>query len=151
MIFDSMKNILKYSGVSANFKTAAEFISKTDFSQLDDGRYEVDGKNVYCMVQTPALKPSDKIKWEAHRNYADIQVGIISGEACESIPLDELKDWEEYNPEWDCVYAKDQISGTYLKLDKGMFAVFFPWDGHKPCIKDGALENGKKAVIKVKI
>ena len=51
MIFDTLENIKNYEGLGRVY-TALEFLAKTDFSQMELGRYELDGDNIFYMVQT---------------------------------------------------------------------------------------------------
>ena len=50
MIFDTLENIKNYEGLGRVY-TALEFLAKTDFSQMELGRYELDGDNIFYMVQ----------------------------------------------------------------------------------------------------
>ena len=50
MIFDTLKNIDNYKGLGRVY-TALEFLKETDFNKMDLGRYELDGDNIYYMVQ----------------------------------------------------------------------------------------------------
>lgn len=151
MIFDTVDNIMKYAAISDNFRKAAEFIAKTDLASLTPGKYEIDGTNAYCVIQEPELKEKAEIRWEAHRYYADIQLGIDDGEGSEYLPLGDIKSWDEYISAWDAVYSPEMPDGVMLPIRKGCFAVFFPEDAHRPCIKLGESSKGHKAVIKVKM
>ena len=51
MIADVLKNRQIYSAISPRIKTALEYISKTDFSSMEPGRYELDGSNMFALVQ----------------------------------------------------------------------------------------------------
>ena len=45
-----LENIKNYEGLGRVY-TALEFLSKTDFNSMDLGRYELDGDNIFYMVQ----------------------------------------------------------------------------------------------------
>ena len=77
MIFDTLENIKNYEGLGRVY-TALEFLAKTDFSQMELGRYELDGGNILYMVQTYETDP-DKTISEAHKKYIDIQF-MVDGE-----------------------------------------------------------------------
>lgn len=149
MILDNVKNIKLYN-LDGNFKTAFDFIVKTDLNTLPVGKTEVDGKNVYVAV-SEYLTKLDEGDFEAHDNYADIQI-ILSG--------NEIMDWcerkdcfntTEYNAEKDVVKMNTNASYTRLKVKTGQFAIFFPEDAHRPNMSDGEQKQIKKAVVKVKI
>ena len=52
-----------------------------------------------------------------------------------------------YNAKEDITFYTDKAA-LYFKLTPGKFAVFFPEDGHAPCIGQGKI---KKAIAKVRI
>ena len=71
MIFDRIENVNNYKGLGRLY-TALEFMAKTDFTQIPIGKYELDGDNIYYMVQQYDTNP-DKTVAEAHKKYIDIQ------------------------------------------------------------------------------
>ena len=80
------------------------------------------------------------------RLYADIQIALTQGETIDVAPVATLGDWDEYNQQSDIVFTGDTAPCVELPLHKGTFAVFFPWDAHKPCLGEGTT---KKIVVKV--
>jgi hypothetical protein len=77
MIFDTLKNIDNYKGLGRVY-TALEFLAKTDFNTMELGRYELDGDNIFYMVQSYDTDPEKTIS-EAHKKYIDIQF-MVKGE-----------------------------------------------------------------------
>ena len=57
MIIDSLKNAGLYYGMNSRLKSAFEFLQNTDFEKMEPGRYEIDGANVYAMIQQYETKP----------------------------------------------------------------------------------------------
>ena len=55
----------------------------------------------------------------------------------------------EYNAEKDITKYGDTKPQTYVTVAPGQFAIFFPQDGHAPCIIEE--EEIKKAIFKVKV
>ena len=54
---------------------------------------------------------------------------------------------EEYNAEKDITFYKG-LAKDYLTITPGMFAIFFPQDGHAP----GVTSDGvKKVIVKVRV
>ncbi len=78
MITDNIKNANLYTGVSPRIKQAFEYLKGTDLAALPVGRIELDGKNLYVMVQEYTSKTPDQGKWEAHQRYIDLQY-IVKG------------------------------------------------------------------------
>jgi YhcH/YjgK/YiaL family protein len=103
------------------------------------------------MIQRYPTKDKADALFEAHKDYIDIQA-IIDGEETIGYALTEtLQDVvQPYKPDVT-KYADPQIF-TEVKLAKGMFAIFYPDDAHKPCYdyRDGK-SNVHKLVVKVKV
>jgi YhcH/YjgK/YiaL family protein len=149
MILDKIENSSKYFPLEAGFEKGFKYLTETDMANLTDGRYDIDGDNVFVLISSYDTKnPAEKLP-EAHRKYADIQY-MISG--CEKIGyanLEAQKITKEYNEEKDIIFY-DEIS-FYIKMDEGKFALFLPDDIHMPGIVDGEVKKVKKAVVKVKL
>ncbi len=147
MIFDTLENIKNYEGLGRVY-TALEFLSKTDFSQMELGRYELDGDNIFYMVQTYDTDPNKTIS-EAHKKYIDIQFMVDGEEIIGVAPISCEKDETEAKPENDVWFYECKTEP--LTLFKGSFMVLYPNDLHCPGV---AVENAKtcrKVVVKVKV
>ncbi|MBQ3573317.1 MAG: YhcH/YjgK/YiaL family protein [Clostridia bacterium] len=146
MIIDTFENITNYKGAGRVY-TALEFAAKTDFLSMPLGKYELDGKNIFYMVQEYDTKPFANVA-EAHDKYIDIQF-IVSGEeiigyaprCCDKKLLEE-------HPEDD--YSLFECKVEFLELFKGNFMVFYPNDIHSPGIMKNAPVPCKKVVFKIK-
>ena len=145
MICDSLENLGRYRCLGESFARVIDALEARDLFALADGRCDVDEKN-YFSVSQPALKPREGSRYEAHRLYADIQIALAEGETIDVAPVSALSDWDEYNEQSDIVFTGDTAPCVELPLHKGTFAVFFPWDAHKPCLGEGTT---KKLVAKV--
>jgi len=55
----------------------------------------------------------------------------------------------EYNEQNDIIFYEGDKS--FIKVDEGMFAIFFPSDVHMPGIKCKEKAYVKKVVVKVKV
>ena len=51
MIYDNMKNCENYYGVHKYFKEAFDFITKAVWENLPEGKYEIEGKDLYASIQ----------------------------------------------------------------------------------------------------
>lgn len=151
MIFDSVKNAGRYACMSENFRRAFDYLLNTDLSKVPAGRYEIDGDNVYIMVQDAALKPWNEGRWEAHKVYADIQL-VIEGYECigyacaEDAPIAMA-----YAPENDLLFY-EEMEGNGAIVHAGEMMVLFPSDAHRPCMQPAeGVKAVRKAVVKVKL
>ena len=147
MILDSLKNSAMYEGLHPRFKTAFDFVKNTDFSKLEPGIIEVDGKNLFVNFAEGVGKTSETAKMETHNAYIDIQIPFTSVETMGYIPAVDLKEpMDAYNAEKDITFFKDKAT-AFVNVVPGQFVVFFPEDGHQPGICEGAF---RKIIVKVK-
>ena len=146
MILDKIENSKFYYSVHKGFYKAFEYILKTDFSILADGKYEIEGEKIFALVQQYKTKDRSEAKLEAHKKYIDIQF-ISSGVELIGVSILNQQKPVINEPEKDIAFYDGKAS--FLKLEEGMFAVFFPHDMHMPGIKLEESALVKKIVIKV--
>ena len=150
MIYDTLAHIAAYRGLGTNMDRAIEYIQNTDFSAMAAGRYEIDGDNVFCMIQEPELRQPQDAQFEAHRRYADIQLALTDGEIINYLPVEAVKNWLPFDEDKDIGFSDVEEKGIALPVDAGWFMILYPQDAHMPCLKGNA-ERTRKAVIKVKL
>jgi biofilm protein TabA len=150
MIVDKIQNAGLYNGLSERIAKGLELIRDPKIAGQKDGKYEVDGDNLFYMIQRYPTKDKKDMLFEAHRNYIDIQF-IVDGEETIGYALTETltDEVQPYKP--DVAKYADPKMFTEVKLAKGMFAIFYPDDAHKPCYDyhDGK-SNVHKLVVKVR-
>ncbi len=150
MIADTIKNKNQYSGMSPRMKAAFDYLSGTDFSKIEVGKYEIDGANLFALVQAYDSIPKEQGKWECHKNYIDIQYIVEGVEQIGFQNVDVMKVTTEYNPEKDIAFLSGE--GDFVTLPKDSYGVFFPQDAHMPKVAPGNKPGHvKKVVIKIKI
>lgn len=136
----------------AVLRTGLEYLAKTDFSKMAAGKYEIAGSDIYASVSEYTTDLKENKKLEAHVKYIDIQY-IISG--VETIGFDVLTDTlavkEDKLAEKDVIFYQAVPNETDLKLTEGMYAIFFPWDVHRPGCAAGAPGPVRKVVVKVRM
>ncbi|HRC88524.1 MAG TPA: YhcH/YjgK/YiaL family protein, partial [Bacteroidales bacterium] len=130
MITDTIKNRNLYAAISPRIKAALDYLADTDFSGVEPGRYEIDGQNLYVMVQQYDTIPKEQAKWECHRNYIDIQFIVEGVEQIGFSNVENMKILVEYDPVKDIEILTGD--GDYVTLDRGSFGIFFPQDAHQP-------------------
>ncbi|MBI9070157.1 MAG: YhcH/YjgK/YiaL family protein [Melioribacteraceae bacterium] len=149
MIYDSIENARLYFGLGERIKTAFEFIKTNDCSLLKEGKIEIDGNNIFALVQKYDTKDPEEAKFEAHQKYIDIQYMVAGTENIGFVLADYLDVVEDYNEEKDVELLDGD--GDFVQISEGEFVMFFPDDAHKPGIKVEENEPVHKMVIKVKI
>ena len=152
MIFDFAANLDfdRNLGIEGRYAKAVDFLKSHDLKTLDNGKYEIDGKNVYANVMEYDTVPWEEAKYESHKNYTDIQYIIEGCEVMTYAPVDQLKVSVPYNAEKDAALYDNSVAGLRIPVHAGEFVVFCPWDGHKPKAADGAPAQVKKIVVKIK-
>lgn len=151
MIFDNLENSSLYNDL--RLKKGFEFLKNTALENLEDGRYEIEGDNIYANVQSLQTKLKQDKKWEVHRKYIDIQY-VIKGK--ETMGIGFLKDFEKtivpYDNKKDVAFLDTDFEKySYINVEKGNFAVFYPNDVHAPMLAQNEVENIKKVIVKIKI
>lgn len=149
MILDKLENAEIYKCISENLKKGFEFLTNTDLQNIEIGRYEIEGKDVFALVSEYDSKKPDDCRLEAHQNYADIQYIVSGKEAIGFVTLKNQEVTSPYNAEKDIIFFSGETSA--LILEAGMFAVFFLQDAHRPCMQIDGPEKVKKVVVKVRI
>ena len=149
MLYDSLKHIEFYKGIHPGVYRALEILRDTDFSQLEDKRYEVDGDNLFFFLQSYETKPDNDTP-EAHRKYIDIQFLVSGREKMGVAPLEDMSEEVEARPDGDIWFYRGPMD--YITLTAGdRFAVLWPGDAHAPSIAVNSPAPCRKCVVKVKV
>ena len=115
---------------------------------LEEGRKtEPSGKDVVVNVAKTSPKTKEAAKLETHNVFIDIQIPLSGVEVMGYTPRNECMPADAvYNAEKDITFFEG-LAQDYIAVKPGMFAIFFPQDGHAP----GITETGvKKVIVKVK-
>lgn len=150
MIADVLKNRHIYEAISPRIKSAFDYIASTDFSSMEPGKYELDGSNLFALVQAYDSIPEEQGKWECHKKYIDIQYIAEGVEqiGCNNIGFMHIT--TDYNPEKDIAFLSGE--GDFVTYSKGSYGIFFPEDAHMPKIAVNNIPaKVKKVVIKIKV
>ncbi|MHA4810191.1 YhcH/YjgK/YiaL family protein [Flavitalea flava] len=171
MITSTLSQLHWYKIMSPHFAKAIDFALTTDLASLPVGKHEIDGENVFGIINEYSTKPISECDWESHLKYADIQVLIFGSEKFGYSPLNGQEPSVPYQPENDVILYPGSVStgnevgkdasGTsapgsveasgYITLNAGGFIIFFPTDLHQPELFIERPEPVKKLVLKVKV
>ena len=149
MILDSLKNSARYYSIHPRLERAFSLIASTDWTKMEPGTHELDGRDIFVNVMDISLKRKPDAKREVHGAYMDIQVLIAGRE--EAFGWSERKDLS--TPLGACDTAMDirfydDEPQTYYTLRPGQFTLLFPEDGHAPMVGEGDV---RKIIVKVRI
>jgi len=149
---DNIKNANFYYNLSAFIEVGLKYIESTDFSVLENGKYEILGSDVYALVQEYYSKPKSEGKFEAHKKYIDIQYIIKGEEQMGYSDLSNFTDATEYNEEKDIIFLepKTDFNQQFINVKENEFVIFHPQDAHMPSIAISDSIHIKKVVVKVR-
>lgn len=149
MIFDRIENVDRYAPCIPYAEKIAAFCREHDLKTLPEGRYELEGSELFVNVQRAVTAPFSERGWESHKLYADLQL-VIEGE--ESFGASNAPLPEPAESSGDCyLYAAMPGKASHLTLSAGEFVCFAPYEPHSPCCAAAAPEQIKKAVFKIKM
>ena len=152
MIYDKIKNIALYKGLSDDIYAGLKYLK--DLSpDIAPGTYEINPR-VKAFISEYTTKPENENGYEAHQKNIDIQYLLRGTEKIACLPVDELQETKPYNEATDAAFYAAPASGHHpssLFLQPSAFAIFFPQDAHMPCLCMDTPTKVKKVVIKVKI
>ena len=146
MILDSLNNLKNYCSLTPLFEDVVEYLRKTDISTQPQGIVKIKGDDLFANFTLAKGKKADEARLETHDNMIDIQIPINVSETMGYTPRTKLSECEYY-PEKDITFY-NEAPESYITVHQGEFAIFFPEDGHAPCISDK--EVIQKVIFKVK-
>src|SRR4030066_1121358 len=131
MIVTDINHIEYQVSMTASFKKAIEFLRRPDIHNMADGRVDIDGQQVFALVQRYETVKTDAPKFEYHRKYIDIQYIVSGEEVIGWAPAGRMVITEEYDKEKDICFGtvpEGEMTPIYLKARA--LAVLYPEDGH---------------------
>lgn len=151
MIVDKIENAQFYYGLGERYKKAFEYLKNTDMASLENGKYEIEGDDIYVSVQDYNTKSETEGKFEAHKIYADIQFLIKGEEKLGWGNIENFKANTFYDEKNDIVFL-DSLNdkNCFVHAQENYFIIFTPDDAHMPCIAEDKPAYVKKAVVKIK-
>ena len=147
MIIDKLENLKNYASVNPLFPKVVEFLQQNDLNALEAGKHAIVGKDLFVNIQLAKGRTPAEAIIETHNNMIDIQIPLSDAETFGYTQRDALPE-AEYNAEKDITKIPDLAADSYITCQPGMMAIFFPQDGHAPCI--AGVPEIKKAIFKVK-
>ena len=152
MILDHLDNALMYAGLGKRITIGLSLLNEESVCNAAPGKHEVDGENLFYVIDEYETKSVEEGKLEIHRKYLDLQY-IVRGEECIGYaPLEGLTETMAYDGENDAALYKFEPLMSKLILKQGSFAIFWPNEPHMPCRSIGDVPvTVKKIVVKVRM
>ena len=133
---------------SVRLQKALKLFAGIYSDDLAPGKYPLEGEDFF-MVKDNTTAPFLECSFEAHKDYADVQIVIHGGEIMAYRPLEAGEEPVKY-PGGDCWLFGDTGAYDKICLTDGMFAVFFPGELHKPNVQLGENNKNRKVIMKLK-
>ena len=149
MIYDEIKNISRYRGISSNLDTAIDFLEKTDLKSLPLGKTEILDDKVFANVMEVQAKDEEELSFEIHKKYMDIQIDVEGTELI-LIGFGEFTEKEPFSEERDFGSCTAEKSARMI-MGPGRFIVCMAQEPHLPSAAAGDERRLKKCVIKVAV
>lgn len=129
-----------------------EHLNTLDLFGLETGRHDITD-DIYMNVMAPETSAPESKQAELHRQYIDLQVLICGVECIEyGVNYPDLSLYTEYDDKDDYQLTPDIPNKSVVILKPKMFAVFFPYEAHKPCCYvEGKIASLKKLVVKIPV
>jgi len=129
--------------------SAFAFLRRRDLESLPNGKYPIDGGDVFASVTEDSTKNFRNTRWESHRKYADIQYVISGEERIGVCPVAKATVTQAYSQKQDVAHYA--AKGKQYLARPGTFFIFLPTEAHRPNIAPGGNRVDKKIVIKVRV
>lgn len=128
---------------------AYKFLKENDLANMPAGRYDLLDDGTYANVSDYQTKDPESAYFEAHRKFIDIQYVARGKEYIHIKEIDATK--EVYKPYVEKQDIEFFSISTYQEVlaDPNVFFVFFPSDGHKPCLNVNQSIPVRKIVVKI--
>ena len=129
------------------FADVVDFLKCHDLNTMEAGKYPIKEKDLFLNLQMAKGRSQEAAVLETHVEMIDIQIPLSGDETFGYTPLSDLPSFD-YNAEKDITKYGETKAQTYVTVKPGQFAIFFPQDGHAPCITN--VPEIKKAIFKIK-
>ena len=151
MIFSSIKNGDVFEKYPAAIQKALEYLKGHDFTSMEPGVYEIQGREIYAQVFDAQTVPMEEKRAESHEKYLDVQF-LASGRE----RLGFTKNTGDYKvaeriAERDLIFYESVENEGFIESRPGCFCVFFPSDIHRPEVISGEPMKVRKVVVKVSV
>ncbi|CBY80416.1 hypothetical protein AO053_06520 [Haemophilus influenzae biotype aegyptius] len=152
MIISSLTNPNFKVGLPKVITEVCDYLNTLDLNALENGRHDINDQLYMNVMEPETAEPSSK-KAELHHEYLDVQVLIRGTENIEvGATYPNLSKYEDYNEADDYQLYADIDDKFTVTMKPKMFAVFYPYEPHKPCcVVNGKTEKIKKLVVKVPV
>lgn len=132
------------------FDKILDIINNLQTKNLQDGTYEIMGKNLIQIITTYETSEKKEKLAEVHKKYIDFQYIQYGEEYIGYAPLlSSKKVFEPYSDISDIEKYSKVEDESFFILNSDMFAVFLPTDIHRPGIISKNKRQIRKYIFKI--
>lgn len=147
MIIDKLENLAVYRRLNPLIEDVLDYLAHQDLRQLPNGRHVLGSPLLFVNVEDDRGKSRDEAVIEFHRRMIDIQIPLNTAETYGYTPVVELPP-VAFDEDNDIAKVPGVRPREFVTAHPGEFVMFFPQDGHAPCIAPTMIH---KAVFKVAV
>lgn len=151
MIFSSIKSRDDRQAYPAAIRKAIEFVEHTDIAALAPGDYPIDGDRIYAKIFDLTTLPVEQTHPEVHIDHCDVQFWVAGREQFGIAPYLGGGKVIEAREGDDTYFLESVPNESFVTATPGCFAVFFPWDAHRPGVMLDGQTTFRKCVVKVRV
>ena len=150
MVVDTLENAHIYYPIGKNFEAAFEYLKKNDIRKMEPGRYDIDGDDIFILVQDYTSKTIDNCGLESHDKYADVHFVAEGFEYLGYVARSRAGEpVTEYDPKADARFYEKECQ--YVLLQEGDIAIVLPGDVHMPQKRAMVPSHDRKACNKLRV
>ena len=150
MIISSLNDSLLHDNYALCHKRLPEALAalkKLAGENPADGKYVIDGENIFASVMTYDTLPESEKKFEIHEKYIDIQYIIEGEEIIGEAKLDTLNPTDGEGSDIAFFSMPKEYNRVHFK--EGELAIILPREPHAPGVTYKESHTVKKIVVKV--
>jgi YhcH/YjgK/YiaL family protein len=147
---DRKELAIQYFKNPERWEKAFQFLKNENLKELELGTYELDGQDLFVIVQEYVTKNENDSRFEVHKQYIDIQYVVSGEEKMGVLPLKNTTIDVPYSSTDDITFLRSD-SNNYRLASPELFFIFFPEDAHRPGVKSDNNAKVRKIVIKIRI
>ncbi len=149
MIIDNLANLQSYTALCTRLASVVGFIAHHDLAEMAVGHYPIMDNDVWVNIQEGPGKSRAEATIEYHEQMIDLQIPLTAAETYGYADVTQA-DKTGFDATRDIGFLPSVAPAGYVTCQPGMFAIFFPQDGHAPMITDDGVVF-KKAIFKIKV
>lgn len=152
MIYGNINNLGDKNTYPEVVYRALEYLKSKDFNNIEPGKYEIEGNDLYLSIVDTKTDIVENKKAESHIKYLDIQFSPNGGEVM-GFAIDEGNNviTENKLEEKDVLKYSVVKNEKFIKMNPNDFFVFYPWDIHRPSCTYTEKKDIRKVIVKIKM